>query len=200
MELPPAGPKHVLVIAGPTGSGESTITNRIIAQYPNSFTRLVTATSRPPRGTETNGVDYYFFTEDEFLEHERAGDMLETTYIPNRGIHYGTYGPDLAAKLASGRIVIVNPDIVGARFYKTRYGATTLFIAPRSIDELRARLQKRNPDMTEQELQHRIENATRELSDERSFYDHVIVNGDGALDAAIEETLRILRGEGYSFD
>lgn len=191
--------KQVLVVAGPTGSGESTITNAIIARFPR-FTRLVTATTRPPRSGEEPNVHYYFFTKDEFKAKEVAGEMLETTYHANRDVYYGTYAPDLKAKLDAGRIVIVNPDVVGARYYKEHYHATTVFIAPTSVDALIARIRLRNPEMSEEELALRRDNAEAEIRDEKPFYDYVVVNEDGKLDDAIEAVVEILRKEGYSLD
>lgn len=199
MSLSHTSTKKVLVIAGPTGSGESTITNKLIEQFPKSFRRLVTATTRAPRGGEKNGIDYYFFSKEEFHDRKIQGDMLETTYVTNRDIHYGTFAPDLAEKLEAGFIVIVNPDIVGARFYKEHYNATTIFIAPRDLETLSNRLKSRNPDIPPEELASRLENAKNEMENERSFYDHAVINEDGKLDEAVAEVTSMLRSEGYVF-
>src|ERR1700742_4854258 len=99
--------KRVVVIAGPSGSGESTITNQLIGRFPAKLVRLVTATSRPPREGEKPGVDYHFFTKEEFQKHIASGDIIEYTYIENRDTYYGTYKPDLEEKLQSGHVVIV---------------------------------------------------------------------------------------------
>ena len=104
--------KQVLIISGPTGSGESTITNAIIKRYPN-FARLVTATSRQPRLKEKHGRDYYFFSKDKFLSEVEKGNIIEYTYIKNRDNYYGTYRPDLDEKLVKGLTVIGNVDGVG---------------------------------------------------------------------------------------
>ena len=128
--------KQIAVIAGPTGSGESTITNEIARRFPDHVVRLVTATTRTPRDNEISGVDYYFFTKDEFAAHVKDGSILESTYIANRDVYYGTYIPDLQKKIDSGKAIIINPDIVGARHYKEHYGATTIFIVPTNIDEV----------------------------------------------------------------
>jgi guanylate kinase len=102
---------NIFIISGPTGTGESTITNEIIQRFPN-FTRLVTATSRPPRLREKNGIDYYFFSKQEFENEIKKGNILEHTYVANRDTYYGTYKIDLENKLAKGFNIIVNPDIV----------------------------------------------------------------------------------------
>ncbi|MEK7109089.1 MAG: hypothetical protein AAB919_01485 [Patescibacteria group bacterium] len=199
MSFPKAAPHQIAVIAGPTGSGESTITNAIIKRYPRRAARLVTATTRAPRAGEQNGVDYYFFNTEDFLAKKKAGELLETTYIQNRETHYGTYLPDLQGKLDAGFIVLVNPDIVGAKFYKEHYGATTVFVMPGTVEEIPARLRGRNPEMAEAEIQKRFENAKREIAEERGFYDHEVLNANGKLAEAVEETLRILRQDGYEF-
>lgn len=198
MDLPVAGPKRIAVIAGPTGSGESTITNAIIRRYPRKVARLVTATTRAPRRGEQNGIDYYFFSKEVFLAKEKAGELLETTYIKNRNTHYGTYLPDLKGKLDAGFIIIINPDIVGTRFYKKHYGATTVFVMPGNMEEVPGRLRVRNPEMAEEEIQKRYKNALREVAEERSSYDYEVVNADGKLDVAVEQVIGILQKEGYN--
>lgn len=197
MTIPTAKPKQIAVIAGPTGSGESTITKAIIDRCPNAA-RLVTATTRAPRAGEEHGKDYYFFSKEDFLQKQQAGEILEVTYIENRDTYYGAYGPDLADKLAKGNIVLVNPDIVGAKFYKERYNATTIFILPGDLNELPARLRARNPEMSEEEIAKRYENAVSEVRDERSFYDYEVVNANGKLEDAVLATISILEKEGYN--
>ena len=191
--------KQVVVIAGPTGSGESTITNEIVKRFPN-VKRLVTATTRSPRTGEKNGIDYYFFSKDEFEREKREGRILESTYIENRDTYYGTYGPDLGKKIKEGSVIVINPDIVGARYYKKNYDATTIFIVPESIDSLERRIRERSPDLREDEIAHRRENAVREMADEQPFYDHVVTNADGKLKGSVDEVVEILKKEGYTLD
>lgn len=191
------GTSQILVIAGPTGSGESTVTNEIIKQSDNNIVRLVTATTRAPRAHETEGVDYYFFSKQDFLAKKESGDILECTYIENRDTYYGSYRSDLEHKLASGKIVVVNSDIVGTTFYKKHYNATTIFIMPESIAALRARLQKREPDMSDAELARRIKNAEAEIRTERSFYDFVVENADGRLQEAVRRVFSIMKEKGF---
>lgn len=185
------------MIAGPTGSGETTITNEIVRLYPARVGRLVTATTRSPRLGERQGVDYYFLNKADFLAKQVSGEILEVTYVPNRDAYYGSYASDLEEKLAAGYIVIVNTDIVGAKFYKERYSATTIFIMPGSMSELKDRLRKRNPEMSEEELAKRIADAEREVREERPFYDHTVVNVGGGLARSVSEVTSILEQEGY---
>jgi len=188
--------KRVLVIGGPTGSGESTITNEIIKKFP-VFARLVTATSRKPRNKEQHGIDYYFFSKEEFEKNIEDGNILEYTFIKNRDTYYGAYKPDLDEKIAKGLNVIANVDIVGARYYKKNYDATTIFIKPKSTEELKGRLKNRDKNIDSEELKKRIRNAENEIEKEMSFYDYVVVNADRKLEEAIEKTIEILKKEGY---
>jgi guanylate kinase len=192
--------KQVVVIAGPSGSGESTITNEIVKRFTKRVRRLVTATTRTPREGEKHGVDYYFFSKDEFEKKRQAGDILESTYVENRDAYYGTYAPDLKEKLAAGYVVVMNPDLVGAKYYKKEYGATTIFIVPENPKSLEDRLRKRNPDMTDKEIAQRHENAMKELKEEQPFYDYTVVNPDNKLEQAVTEVVGILRKEGYTLE
>ncbi|MEI7890535.1 MAG: guanylate kinase [bacterium] len=185
----------ILVISGPTGSGESTLTKKIIEQYP-VFQRLITATSRPKRTGEIDKIDYYFFSKEEFKELIEKGLILEYSYIENRDTYYGTYLPELEKKLKDG-YVIVNVDYIGTIYYKQQYDATTIFIKPESIESLEARLQKRNPEMTTLELEKRLENAKNEIEKEEKYYDNVVFNIDGKLEIAIIEIVKILKKEGF---
>ena len=192
--------RSVVVIAGPSGSGESTITNEIVERYSPRIQRLVTATTRPPRTGEKNGVDYYFFSKEEFEREKKTGHILESTYIKNRDTYYGTYSPDLEKKIESGQLVIVNPDLVGARYYKENYGATTIFIVPENVDALERRIRERNPELPDIEVKQRRANAEAEIKKEKAFYDHVVVNADGKLEEAVKEVVAILKKEGYTLE
>lgn len=189
--------KHVIVIAGPTGSGESTITNQIIARYAN-VVRLVTATTRHPRLNEQDGIDYYFFTPTQFKEELTKGNILEHTFVPGRDVYYGTYKVDLEKKLQDGKTIIVNPDVVGAKYYKEKYQATTIFVKTESLAILRERLKNREPDMTDEELKKRLDAAAYELDHEEQFYDYVVINRSGELEATILQVVAILQKEGYT--
>ena len=188
--------KNILVIAGPTCSGESVITQEIIKLHKN-FVRLITATTRKPRLNEKDGIDYFFIAEEEFLENIKNGNILEYTYIENRNEYYGGYKIELEKKLKLGYKIIINPDIVGAKYYKKNYNATTIFIKVRSIDVIEKRLKNRNLDISNKELNIRIENAKDEIKNQESFYDYVVLNEQGKLKEAVLEIERILKKEKY---
>jgi guanylate kinase len=190
------GKKQVLVIAGPTGSGETTFTNELIDGFEN-FTHLVSATTRPPRLNEENGKDYYFFSKEEFFDEVEKGNIIEHTHVKNRDAYYGSYKPDLDAKIAKGLIVIANTDVKGAAFYREHYGATTIFICPKSQDVIEDRLRRRDPDIAEEEVERRLKSAQKEIDEAKDKYDYVVWNTDGEFANTVIDVVEILKKEGY---
>jgi len=187
----------VVVIAGPSGSGETTFTRELTLAYPN-FVRAVTATTRPPRTGEKEGVDYYFLSKEEFFEEVQNGNIPEHTYVKSRDAHYGTYLKDLEGKLAKGKTVIVNTDKTGALFYKRKYNATTIFIKPKSLDVLKERIIRRDSNISEREVDLRILQAMQEIVDATGQYDYVVFNTDGEFADTIIDVVDILKREGYT--
>ncbi len=188
--------KKVLVLGGPTGSGESTITKALIEKYP-IFTRLVTATTRAIRGNEVNEEDYYYFTKEEFARQISEGNILEHTYIAPRDVYYGTYKLELIKKLALGKTIIVNPDVVGLRYYRTNYAALSIFIEAPSLLVVRERLVRRDPMISEEEILARLTQAELEIQNERDEYDYHVTNEEGKLEETIVKVEDILRKAGY---
>jgi guanylate kinase len=188
--------KQVVVIAGPTGSGETTFTNELGLAFPQ-FERAVSATTRPPRKGEKNGEDYYFFSKEQFFEEVQEGNIPEYIRVKNRDAWYGSYKPDLDAKLAKGKIVIVNTDLSGMRYFKNHYRATSIFIKPKSLDVLRNRLKRRDVSISEHELDMRMAQATREIADAEHMYDYVVFNTDGEFADTMYDVVAILKREGY---
>ena len=187
--------KKVLVIAGPTGAGESTITKAIIKKYP-IFTRLVTATTRKPRLKEKYGADYYFFSEKEFKQEIKKGNIIESQNTRG-GIYYGSYKPELEKELKKGFNIIINPEFVGAKFYKKNYNATTIFIMPDSIKNIAKRLIKRDPNISKQELKKRLDYAEYEIKNESGYYDFIVINKQNELAKAIKKVEEIIKKQGY---
>lgn len=189
--------KQVVVIAGPTGSGKNTILDAVLQRSSNCV-RLVTATTRRPRAGERDGVDYVFLSEEEFKKGIGSGLIPEHRFVPSLGTYYGIYLPNLEKQLSSGRIVLAQVDIVGARLLKERFGATTIFIMPVSLEDFERRIRARNPELSEKEFSERMKIAEEEMEGHAPQYDYRIVNADGKLDEAVEEVMAILKKEGYN--
>ncbi len=188
--------KRVLVIAGPTGVGENTITNEIRKRFP-IFKQLVTATTREPRPGEKNTVSYYFMNNEQFFKEIEKGNIPEYQNSRDKNTYYGTYLPDLEKKIASGDNIIITPDITGAKFFKKEYNATTIFLLPDSMENLEKRHLHRNPEISQEELKSRLDYAKYEIDNEAYFYDFKVINAQGKLDEAVENIISIIRKEGY---
>lgn len=190
--------KRILVLSGPTGSGESTLTQKLIERYPDRVTRLVTSTTRDPREGEKDGVDYLFFKREDFLAKHERGEILEMTHVPQRDVYYGTYRPQLEKQLSEYDVVIANTDLPGTRYFRGSYNASTIFVMPPSMESLVSRITHRNPDVSDEELNKRLTHAKEEIAKEKPEYDHVIVNEEGELEKAVDEIVQIMKVEGYN--
>jgi len=189
--------KQVLVIAGPTASGESTFTHELVDAFDN-FTKLVSATTRKPRLNEQDTIDYYFFDKEKFFEEVENGNIIEHTYVKNRDAYYGTYKPDLDKKLAKELIVVANTDPKGAEFFKHEYHATTIFLRPKDLAVIEARLRRRDPSIKDEEVEKRLASAKREIEDAEGQFDYVVWNTDGEFANTVFDVVEILKKEGYN--
>ncbi len=179
----------VVIFSAPSGSGKSTIINYLMQQGLNLHFS-VSATSRPPRGTEQNGVEYYFLSPEEFKEHISAGDFLEYEEV-YAGRFYGTLKAQVDKQLADGQNVVCDVDVLGSQNIKKAYGnqALSVFIQPPSIEALRARLEGRGTDSAEV-IADRLARAEFELTFAAKA-DVVIVNDE--LERAEAEALEAVR-------
>lgn len=191
--------RNVVVIAGPSGSGKNAVIGRLLARIPHS-SALVTATTRAKRSGEEDGVDYHFLPEERFMQELDSGNIPEHRFVPELGTHYGLYKPDLDARLAKGDTVFAHVDIVGARYLKQHYRAVIVFLLPESLDSLRGRIRASRPDVSEDELEKRMQVAKREMDEHAPEYDYRVVNADGKLDEAVADVIEILKKEGYAIE
>jgi len=185
--------KQIIVIAGPTGCGESSVTKGVLVKLPNAE-RFITTTSRAPRGLEKNGIDYNFIEHSDFEKKISENYFLEYSYIKNRNTYYGTPRHQVDAKLAQNKIIVFNYDLVGTKAMKENYPEKTLsiFIVPENLEQIKRQLLGRNPDISEDELNKRLKNAEEELKDQNN-YDYVLVNRYGKLEATIAECYAIIK-------
>lgn len=171
---------HLIIVSGPAGSGKTTVCDRMLAEVPG-VQRVVTSTTRRPRGGEVDKVDYYFFDHDTFQAKITAGEFYEYAHVHSN--LYGTLKSEVHDKLARGTDLLLNIDVQGAaQMRKTAQDdpllkgkVTTVFIMPRTIEELEARLRGRGTD-TEDEVARRMQVAVEEMK-QSVWYDHTIRSG-----------------------
>ena len=161
----------LIIFSAPSGSGKSTIINYLLTQNLN-LAFSISATSRPPRGTEKDGVEYFFLTPDEFRRRIANDEFLEYEEV-YQDRFYGTLKEQVEKQLAAGQNVVFDVDVVGGCNIKKFYGerALSVFIQPPSVEELRKRLVGRGTDAPPK-------------------FDTVIVNDD--LETAKAEALKVI--------
>ena len=179
----------VIIFSAPSGSGKSTIINYLMAQNLNLHFSI-SATSRPPRGTEKNGVEYFFLSPEEFKTLIAKGEFLEYEEV-YKDRFYGTLKSQVDAQLERGENVVCDVDVLGGQNIKAYYGdkALSLFIQPPSIEVLKQRLESRGTDAPEV-IKDRLARAEFELSYADKF-DKVVVNDN--LEDAQNEALSLIK-------
>jgi guanylate kinase len=181
----PAG--RLFVITGPSGVGKGTLIRRLLEQVPD-LELSVSATTRPPRPGEQDGVHYHFLSEEEFERLARAGELLEHAKYAEHS--YGTPRAEVEPRLRAGRSVVLEIEVQGARQVREAMPeAVQVFIAPPSPGALRERLEGRATDRPEQ-IDRRLSAAEQELA-AREEFGHVVVNDD--LERATDELVGLVR-------
>ena len=181
----------MLIVSAPSGSGKSTIVNWLMKEHPElNLYFSISCTSRAPRGTEQNGVEYFFLTPEEFRQRIDNSEFLEYEEVyENR--FYGTLKQQVENQREAGQNVVFDVDVKGGVNIKKYYGdeALSLFIQPPSVEELRRRLEGRGTD-TPEAITERLAKAEYEMTF-APLFDHIIVNDD--LDVAKCETLQVVK-------
>ena len=181
----------MLIVSAPSGSGKSTIVQWLMQEHPElKLYFSISCTSRAPRGTERNGVEYFFLTPEEFKDKIAKNEFLEYEEVyENR--FYGTLKQQVERQREAGQNVVFDVDVKGGVNIKKYYGdeALSLFIQPPSVEELRKRLIGRATD-TPEAIEQRLAKAEYELTFAPQF-DSVIVNDD--LEIAKQEALKTIK-------
>lgn len=166
----------LLIITAPSGAGKTSITKYLMKLFPQ-LAFSVSAATRTPRAHETNGVDYYFLSTEDFQQKIQNNEFIEWEMV-YEGKYYGTLKSELQRIWQNNQVPVLDIDVKGAIHVQQQYPKQTLalFIEPPSIDELKKRLINRGTE-TEESLQARINKAAYEISFSHSF-DEVIVNDD----------------------
>lgn len=182
-----ATPAVFIVLAGPAGSGKSTLCDRLVAEV-SGFSRVVTATTRPPREGEVDGVHYHFLSPEGFDEKLEKDAFLEWAWVHKKH-RYGTLTEAVLGPLSQGSSLVINVDVQGVENFRkaalkmpllARHLCTVFIDVP--IDTLRDRLAVRATD-SEEEVNRRMQTAEAELREKHRF-DHLITSADRDSDFA----------------
>lgn len=180
----------MIIVSAPSGSGKSTIVNWLMQEHPElNLYFSISCTSRAPRGTEQNGVEYFFISPEEFKEKIARGEFLEYEEVYEDRF-YGTLKEQVESQRMNGENVVFDVDVKGGCSIKQYYGdeALSLFIQPPSIEELKRRLVNRGTDSLE-DIEKRLSKASYELTFAEKF-DKILINDD--LEIAKAKALEIV--------
>ncbi len=180
-----------VVLSGPSGAGKDAVLDEL-ARRGHRFHRVVTATTRPPRDHERDGVDYFFVSDADFDRLIKTNGLLEHAVV--YGHRSGVPKQQVLDQLAAGVDVYVRTDVQGAASIKKLMpDAVLIFVAPSSLDELDQRIRARKSD-DEERIARRLATARDEM-ERRGEFEYVIVNEPGRLDATADQLVDILIAE-----
>jgi guanylate kinase len=179
----------LVVMSGPSGVGKTTVLRRLLATCPLPLRVSVSATTRPPRSGEVDGVDYHFLSEEEFQIRRERGEFLECYEVYSSSWWYGTLNNEVTSGLEAGKWVVLGIDVHGAFSVVNQYpDAITIFLRPSSLEVLEERLRGRATE-DEDVMERRLEQAKNELA-LADWYRYQVVNDD--LERAVREISEIL--------
>ena len=179
---------RIVVISGPSGAGKTTVVKRLF-QRCTRLAASISATTRPPRPGEQQGVDYHFLTPQEFERRRQAGAFIECFEVFGRGYWYGTLWAEVTPSLEAGKWVVLEIDVQGALAVRQRYpGAITIFVRPSSSEELERRLTKRGTESAAA-IERRLAVARHELAC-ADQYQYQVLNDN--VEQAVDRICEIL--------
>lgn len=171
----PAKSGKLIIISGPSGVGKSSVVRELLNTCELPLELAVSATTRPARPGEKDGVNYHFLSNEEFLEKRQRGEFLECAEVFGIGHWYGTLEKPVRERLEAGQMVILEIDVQGALMVLKRFPETTsIFIHPGSLEELEQRLRGRKTE-SEEQIQKRLAVAADEL-EMAQHYQHIVKN------------------------
>jgi guanylate kinase len=196
VQSPKPAPPLLILISAPSGGGKTTLVHLLLAAQPQ-MTRAITCTTREPRPGEKDGVDYHFFTAEEFLKRLQAGNFIEHATV--YGNSYGILKSELLGKLREGKDVLLNVDVQGAATIREqaetepelRRALVTIFLTPPSVAVLERRLKKRNAD-ADAVIQKRLAVARQEVAQWKNF-DYLLISSDQRED--LRQALAVIEAE-----
>lgn len=177
----------IIIFSAPSGAGKSTLIGHLLKRFPQ-LEFSISATSRAPRGSEVNGKEYYFLSNEEFKNKVAAGEFVEWEEV-YAGTCYGTLRSELKRIWDKGHVIVFDVDVKGGVNLKKIFGddALSIFIMPPSVEELRRRLEKRGTDAPET-IAKRVAKAEEEIT-YAPLFDKIVVND--SLESAIADAIRI---------
>jgi len=185
---------RLVIVSGPSGAGKTSVMRKVFERSRLPLLASVSATTRPPRPGEVDGIDYHFLTEREFRTLRERGDFIECFEVFGRGHWYGTLREEVLSGLRAGKWVVLEIDVQGALAVMQEYPrAISIFVEPESLDELERRLRDRKTE-TEEAIRRRLAQARWEL-DRADRYGYRVVNANGEMDRAVRKICEILNQE-----
>lgn len=187
MKTTPRG--RLVIVSGPSGAGKTTVLRRVLDEAPVPLTLSVSATTRPPRAGEKDGVNYHFLSAEDFAARRQRGEFLECFEVFGRGYWYGTLKSEVSSGLAAGKWVVLEIDVQGAMAVMEQFSdAVSVFLRPSSTAELERRLRGRGTE-SEEAIRRRLDEAENELR-LADRYCHQVINDD--IDQAVRDICNLL--------
>ncbi len=190
--VPTPPPFRVVVLSGPSGSGKTTLVQRLLTATPIPLRKSVSATTRPPRPGERDGIDYHFLPPQEFDERRHRGEFLECAEVHKSGYWYGTLVSEVERARQAGAWAFLEIDVEGALSVMQRYPeALTIFLLTPSVEIYEQRLRDRGTE-SEEVIQRRLQTAREELTFAGRYRFRVV---NDHLDDAVRQICEILAAE-----
>jgi len=180
----------IICISGPSGAGKGTVLGKVAERFPEMGSSI-SVTTRSPRGSEQDGVEYYFRTKEQFEAMIESGEILEyDTYVGN---YYGTPRAHIENLSESGTDCLVDLTVKGSIALKEHFGdnALTIFLMPPSLEVLEERLRNRGTE-TEEKIRQRLDQARGEMKS-KDLFDNIVINDD--LQTAVDEVIELINGK-----